>query len=73
MTVYDGIIDFDDVAFTGLVGDICGAVVIYKKGTSEATSWLIAYLDNGGGFPFTPTGNDVEIRWSNGVNRVLRL
>lgn len=49
------------------------AIVLYKDTGTLSTSTLIAYIDNAGGFPFTPTGGDVQITWDSGTNKIFTI
>jgi len=62
-TFTDGVFDSADLAaaFASLSGGAVEAVVAYVDTGVDATSRLIVYYDTGGGLPFTPTGNNVDI------------
>lgn len=68
-----GVLDAADSVFTQVTGPTCGAIVIWKDTGSANTSPLIVYLDQGTGFPFTPTGADIPVTWSNGASRICAL
>jgi hypothetical protein len=68
-----GVCDADDVAFVAVTGAQVNAVVLYVDTGVPSTSRLIAYIDNFTGFPFTPSGGDVTLRWSDGANRIFKL
>jgi hypothetical protein len=68
-----GVCDGDDVTFLAVTGAQVDAVVLYVDTGVEATSRLVAYIDNFTGFPFTPSGGDVTLRWSDGANRIFKL
>ena len=72
-TSVGGVADAADVNFTAVSGSDIDAVVIYKDTGSGATSPLIAYLDTGLGFPFTPIGSDILLGWDSGVNKIFKL
>jgi hypothetical protein len=73
-TVTDGVFDAADTVFSGVsAGDPIQAIVIYKDTGTESTSPLIAYIDTITGFPFTPTGGDINVSWSNGSSRIFKL
>lgn len=69
-----GVCDAADITFSDLESTpTVEAVVLYMEGASEATSPLIAFIDNGTGLP-TPVGvNAINVRWDNGVNKIFKL
>jgi hypothetical protein len=71
-TAVDGVADADDVAFSATSGDDCEAIVLYKHTGSDATSQLIAYIDQAAGLPVT-LGGDVTVRWDDGANKIFKL
>jgi hypothetical protein len=48
-------------------------IVIYKQGTSDADSQLIALLDTATNLPVTTAGSDVLASWDNGINKIFKL
>ena len=58
-----GVFDAADItnAFSSLSGGDVEALIYYVDTGVETTSRLIAYQDTGGGLPFTPTGNNVDL------------
>lgn len=69
----NGAADADDVTFSSVTGDDCGALVIYKDTGTESTSPLIAYLDDGFSLPVTPNGQDIVVQWSDVYSRIFKL
>jgi hypothetical protein len=67
-----GVLDANDVTFTGTAGDPCEAIVIYQDTGAAGTSRLIAYIDNATGLPVT-LGGDVTVVWDNGANKIGKL
>lgn len=67
------VFDAQDVVFDSVSGGTVGAIVFYIHTGTAATSYLIAYVDNGLNMPFTPGGVEVEVRWSNGANKIFAL
>lgn len=70
------VFDADDVLFaavSNVTGNQIGNIVIYKNTGVESTSTLIHVHDTGAGFPFTPIGADITVRWSNGAYRIFQL
>lgn len=72
-TITGGVFDAADITLAGVTGDQFEALVVYKVGGTDATSPLIAYLDTGTGLPATPNGNDINIVWSAGANKIFAL
>lgn len=68
-----GACDANDVTFPAVSGPSIEAVVIFKRGGSEAASPLIAFLDTATGLPITPNTGDIICVWDNGVNRIFKL
>jgi hypothetical protein len=68
-----GVLDATDVTYPALTGAAFNAAVIYKDTGVEASSQLIAYIDNFTGLPYTPSGIDVTLVWDNGANKILKL
>ncbi len=68
-----GIADADDVTFASVTGDVSEALVIYRFVTNDADSPLIAYIDTATGLPVTPDGNNINVLWDSGANRIFSL
>ncbi len=68
-----GVADADDVTFTSVTGDESEAVVIFKNTGVDSTSQLIAYIDTATGLPVTPDGNNINILWDSGVNKIFAI
>ena len=58
-------LDADDIVWTGINVGAVSAAIIYKSITSDAASYLIAYVDDGG-FPKTTDGGNLTITWAAG-------
>jgi len=64
-TFVNGILDGDNVTFTGVTGNTIEALVIYIDTGNASTSRLISYQDtNVTGLPATPNGGDITITWN---------
>ena len=64
-TFTNGILDGDNLTFTGVTGNTIEALVIYIDTGNASTSRLISYQDtNVTGLPATPNGGDIEITWN---------
>jgi hypothetical protein len=72
-TVTNGVADANDFTFTSVTGDPCEAMVIWQDTGNQATSRLIAYIDTATGLPITPNGNNIDVIWDNGANRIFKL
>ena len=72
-SVTNGIFDATDVTWTAVSGATVEAIVLYKSTGVAGTSRLIAYIDAGTGLPFTPSGADQKVQWSNGPNKIFAL
>lgn len=68
-----GVFDAADPTFSGLTGNTFEGVLIYKDTGTASTSPLIAYFNSGDNLPFTPSGTDVPIVWSDGANKIFKL
>lgn len=69
-----GVFDADDLRLTGVSGDTCEALIIWKDTGSEATSRLVFYQDSvGSGLPITPNGGSVLLEWDSGANKIFAL
>jgi hypothetical protein len=74
LPIVGGAADADDVTFSTVSGNSIEAIVIYQdKGTGDAASPLIAYIDTATGLPITPNGGDIIVTWDNGANKIFRL
>jgi hypothetical protein len=62
-----------DTVLTAVIGDPSEALIIWKDTGNEATSQLIAYIDNYAGLTVTPNGEDINIAWDNGSNKIFKL
>jgi hypothetical protein len=64
-TFTNGVLDGDNVTFTGVTGNTIEALVIYIDTGNASTSRLISYQDtNVTGLPATPIGGDFTITWN---------
>jgi len=64
-TFTNGILDGDNVTFTGVTGNTIEALVIYIDTGNASTSRLVSYQDtNVTGLPATPNGGDITVTWN---------
>lgn len=69
-----GVADADDTSFGSVTGNAAQAVVLTTDTGTEATSYLIAYLDSAGStLPVNPDGSIISLAWSNGQNKIFSL
>jgi len=73
-TVAAGVADAADITFSAVAaGYVCEYVAIFKDTGDPATSRLIALIDTATGLPVTTNGNDVNVTWDNGPNKIFKL
>jgi hypothetical protein len=65
-SVTNGIAKATDIAFAAVVGDPCGAVVLFRDTGDPDTDELIAYIDTASGLPVTPNGGNIAVEWDDG-------
>lgn len=68
----DGILDANDITFTGTTGDQCEGILVAKNTGTDSTSYLLMWWDSASGLPVT-LGGDVTIAWDNGANKIGKL
>jgi hypothetical protein len=68
----DGVVDANDVTFTGTSGDQCEAILVYKFVTTDADSVPLFWWDTASGLPVT-LGGDVTVAWDSGANKIARI
>ncbi len=69
-----GVFDAADITLSAVTGDQFEAIILYQSASTEATSYLVAYIDtNVSGLPLTPNGGNVTITWDNGANKIFAL
>jgi hypothetical protein len=72
--VTSGVFDANDITLSAVTGDQFEAIILYQSASSEATSYLVCYIDtNVSGLPLTPNGGNVTITWDNGANKIFAL
>jgi hypothetical protein len=74
-TVTLGVFDADPATFAAVAaGPAAGAIVIYQEvDGNPANDLLIEYRDSDTGMPIAPWGDDIEIVWDNGANKIFAL
>lgn len=70
-----GVFDADNVTLATVTGSqTAAAIILFKDTGSSGTSPLIAYWDTGvTGLPFSTTGGDITVTWSDGSNKIFAL
>lgn len=72
VSVTNGVFDAADVTFTSVAATSSTAyLILYKDTGSDATSPLIAVIDTATGLPVTPDGNNINVAWDNGSNKII--
>lgn len=81
-TVTAGVLDANDVTLSSVTGDPFEAFAIVKTANTagaddaDTAQRMVYFMDTTGGanpLPITPTGNNIDIAWDNGVNKIVRL
>lgn len=64
-SVSAGTFDGANLTYTAVTGDVCEALIIYRKNSGANTTWrLVCYLDTSiTGLPVTPNGGDITVTW----------
>lgn len=70
-----GICDANDATITAVPSGAgaCNYICIFKDGTTDADSPLVALIDTATNLPVTPNGGDIAIAWDNGTNKIFKL
>lgn len=68
----DGVVDANDVVFTGTTGDTCEGILVYKNVGTAATDNLLFWWDSASGLPVT-LGGDVTVTWDSGANKIAKI
>lgn len=63
-TYVNGVFSADPIEFPAVSGTTVEALILAISTGSDATSRLVAYVDQATGLPFTPTGVDQPVVWS---------
>lgn len=68
-----GVADAADFTFPSVSGDVSEELVINRDSGAEATSSLIANIDTATGLPITPNGDNIDVTWDAGANKIFKL
>lgn len=80
-TVAAGVADAADVVFTAVAaGAAIPAIVVFQSSAvtggadvAATAQRLIGYIDTATGLPVTPNGQNINVAWDNGSNRIFKL
>lgn len=73
-SVAGGVFNADDINIQAVAaGATAKAVVVFKDSGDPATSPLLLYIDQVGGFPAATNGGDITIQWDNGAYKIFSL
>ncbi len=80
-TVAAGVADAADVVFTAVAaGAAIPAIVVFQSSAvtggadvAATAQRLIAYIDTATGLPVTPNGQNINVAFDNGSNRIFKL
>jgi len=70
-----GVLDADDIAIPDYPGNAFKALVLYKNTGTDATSRIIAYIEDSVGLPFSGSSSQfpISIIWNNDNNKIIAL
>lgn len=68
----DGVVDANDITFSGTAGDPCEGISLWRETGAAATDELLFWWDSAAGLPVT-LGGDVTVIWDNGSNKIARI
>ncbi|MFQ5609635.1 MAG: hypothetical protein ACE5F8_05120 [Woeseiaceae bacterium] len=68
-----GVLDASDITFSSVAAGTYEYLVIYKDSGVESTSTLLMLIDTATGLPVTASGNDIDVTWDDGANKIAKL
>lgn len=69
-----GVADADDTSFGTVIGNPAQAIVLATDTGTDASSYLVAYLDTAGTtLPVNPDGSVISVAWSNGASKIFAI
>lgn len=70
-----GVLDANDIIINNYPGDAFTSIAIYINTGSDATSRLVAYIDDSPGIPFAGVATPItlSIAWNNGPTKIIAL
>ena len=72
-TTENGVADAANAVFEAVEGSLVGAIVIFKRGATDAESPLIAFKNMALVLPVEPDGRDITISWDQGPYKIFKL
>lgn len=72
-SVTDGVFDADDFLCEDISSGTVNYIILYKNTGIESTSILIAIIDEATNLPVAPGDLGLNIKWSNGPNKIFRI
>ena len=69
----NGVFDATNLTFVAVAGATAEYLIIVMDSGTEATSWLLAFIDTAIGLPVTPTGGDIVVQWDDGAAKIYAL
>jgi hypothetical protein len=80
-TVTDGVADAADIVFNSVPsGAAIPAMIVFQSSAvtggadvAATAQRLVAYIDTATGLPVTPNGQNINVTWDNGSNRIWKL
>jgi hypothetical protein len=70
-----GVLDAHDIIIADFPGTAFSSIIIYVDTGNDATSRLLAYIDESSGIPFAgvPSPTPITIVWNNGATKIIAL
>ena len=72
-TFTSGVFDAADTSWATVTGTSCEALIIWIDTGVAATDRLVAYIDTATGLPVTPNGNNINLTFDSGANKIFAL
>ena len=72
-TFTNGVFDAADTSWATVTGVSCEALIIWIDTGLAATDRLVAYIDTATGLPVTPNGNNINLTFDSGANKIFAL
>lgn len=73
VAVSSGRVNADDIAIADVTGGNINAVILYVSTANSSTSPLIFIQSDGTGFPTTPDGGTINVKWANSDPFILKV
>lgn len=73
-SITSGVADGDNALCSSVTaGKTIAGVVIYVYNATNSSARLIAYIDEGTGFPLATDGSNVNVIWDDGATKIFKL